>query len=41
MNVPMLSLVTLMLHVPTLLVASPVHVAKDTLEMEPLVMVSK
>ena len=35
----MLSLVTLMLHVPTLLGASPVHVTKDTLEMESLVKV--
>ena len=41
MNVLMLPLttVTLMLHVPTLLGASPVHVTKDTLEMEPLVKV--
>ena len=30
---------TLMLHVPTLLGASSVHVTKDTLEMEPLVKV--
>ena len=35
-----LTTVTLMLHVPTLLGASPVHVTKDTLEMEPLVMVT-
>ena len=35
----MLPLVTLMLHVPTLLGASPVHVTTDTLEMEPLVKV--
>ena len=34
-----LTTVTLMLHVPTLLGASPVHVTKDTLEMEPLVKV--
>ena len=34
-----LTTVTLMLHVPTLLGASPVHVTMDTLEMEPLVMV--
>ena len=42
MSVPMLPLmtVTLMLHAPTLLGASTVHVTKDTLEMEPLVMVS-
>ena len=32
----MLPLATLMLHVPTLLGASPVLVTKDTLEMEPL-----
>ena len=31
--------VTLMLHVLTLLGASPVHVTKDTVEMEPHVMV--
>ena len=37
----MLRLVTLMLHVPTLLGASPVNVTKDTLEMEPLVKVCK
>ena len=35
----MLPLVTLMLTVPTLLGASPVHVTMDTLEMEPLVKV--
>ena len=35
----MLPLVTLMLIVPTFLGASPVHVTKDTLEMEPLVKV--
>ena len=35
MNVVLLT-VTLMLCVPTLLGASPVHVTKDTLEMEPL-----
>ena len=35
----MLPLVTLMLHVPTLLGASPVHVTKDTLEMKPFVKV--
>ena len=42
MNVQILPLttVTLMLTVPTLLGASPVHVTKDTLEMEPLAMVS-
>ena len=34
-----LTTVTLMLHVPTLLGASPVHVTKDTLEMEPFAMV--
>ena len=34
-----LTIVTIKLHVPTLLGASPVHVTKDTLEMEPLVMV--
>ena len=34
-----LTTVTLMLHVPLLLGASPVHVTKDTLEMEPLAMV--
>ena len=34
-----LTTVTLMLHVPTLLGASTVHVTKDTLEMEPLVKV--
>ena len=32
-----LTTVTLMLHVPTLLGASPVYVTKDTLEMEPRV----
>ena len=32
-------IVTLMLHVPTLLGASSVHVTKDTLEMESLVKV--
>ena len=31
---PPLTIVTLMLHVSTLLGASPVHVTKDTLEME-------
>ena len=36
----MLPLVTLMLHVPTLLGASPVNVTKDTLEMESLAMVN-
>ena len=35
----LLTTVTLMLHVSTLLGASPVHVTKDTLEMEPLVKV--
>ena len=39
MSVPVLPLVTLMLHVPTLLGVTPVHVTKDTLEMEPLVKV--
>ena len=41
MSVPVLPLttVTLMLHVPTLLGASPVDVTKVTLEMEPLVKV--
>ena len=41
MSVPVLprTTVTLMLHVPTLLGASPVHVTKDTLEMEPFVTV--
>ena len=34
-----LTTVTLMLHVPTLLEASPVHVTKDTLEMELFVLV--
>ena len=34
-----LTIVTLMLHVPTLLGASLAHVTKDTLKMEPLVMV--
>ena len=34
MNVVLLT-VALMLCVPTLLEASPVHVTKDTLEMEP------
>ena len=33
--------VILMLHVPTLLGASPVHVTKDTLEMEQIVLVRK
>ena len=37
----MLPLVTLMLYVPTLLIASPVHVTKDTLEMEQLALVIK
>ena len=37
---PSLTTVTLMLHVPTLLGASPVHVTKDTLEMEPLATVN-
>ena len=43
MSVPVLPLtiVTLMLHVPTLLGASSVHVTKDTLETEPLVKVYK
>ena len=36
-----LATVTLMLTVPTLLGASPVHVTKDTLEMEPLALVIK
>ena len=42
MSVPVLPLttVTLMLCVPTLLGASPVHVTKGTLEMEPLAMVN-
>ena len=35
-----LTTVTLMLHVPTLLGASSVHVIKDTLEMEPLATVN-
>ena len=35
----LLTTVTLMLTVPTILGASPVHVTKDTLEMEPLVKV--
>ena len=35
----LLTTVTLMLHVPTLLEASPVHVTKDTLEMKPSVKV--
>ena len=35
----MLPLVTLMLTVPTLLGASPVHVTKDTMEMKPFVKV--
>ena len=38
MNVVLLT-VALMLHVPTLLGASSVHVTKDTLEMEPFVKV--
>ena len=33
--------VPLMLSVPTLLGASPVHVTKDTLEMEQIVLVRK
>ena len=35
----LLTTVTLVLHVPTLMGASPVHVTMDTLEMEPLVKV--
>ena len=36
-----LTTVTLMLYVPTLLGASPVHVTKDTLEMELSALVKK